>query len=77
MADRNTVETIVRKVRPGKDQKEKDILAVEEPLEIRLAYDRNGVPVQRSISVTMRTPGNDSELAVGFLYTENIISSLV
>lgn len=75
MADRNTVEAIVRKVRPGKDQKEKDILAVEEPLEIRLAYDRNGVPVQRSISVTMRTPGNDSELAVGFLYTENIISS--
>ena len=75
MADRNTVEAIVRKVRPGEDQKEKDILAVEEPLEIRLAYDRHGVSVQRSVSVTMRTPGNDSELAVGFLYTENIISS--
>ena len=65
----------MRKVRQGKDQRENDVLAVEEPLEIRLAYDRNGVAVQRSVSVTMRTPGNDSELAAGFLLTENIISS--
>jgi len=42
-----------------------DLLAVEEPLEIRL----NGSP----ISVTMRTPGDDLDLAVGFLLTEGII----
>ncbi len=74
MAVRNTVDAVVRKVRPGYDQRETDILAVEEPLEIRLAYSRKGVAVQRSISVTMRTPGNDFELAAGFLFTEDIIS---
>src|ERR1700675_4047335 len=42
-----------------------DLLAVEAPLEIRLG--------QRSLSVTMRTPGSDFELAVGFLYSEGMI----
>jgi FdhD protein len=50
-----------------------DELAVEEPLEIRLAYQADGQRVQRSISVTMRTPGQDAELAVGFLLGEGII----
>jgi FdhD protein len=44
-----------------------DSLAVEEPLEIRV----NGAP----ITVTMRTPGHDLELAAGFLLTEGIIES--
>lgn len=45
-------------------------LAVEEPLEIRL-----GLPdgKHRAISITMRTPGDDAELAAGFLFTEGII----
>jgi FdhD protein len=53
-----------------------DRLAVEEPLEIRLAYlGQNGLPVIQPISVTMRTPGpgEDIELAAGFLLTEGII----
>jgi FdhD protein len=41
-----------------------DVLAVEEPLEIRI----NGVPV----AVTMRTPGNDEELALGFCVSEGL-----
>ncbi len=49
-----------------------DILAVEEPLEIRLAME--GQP-PKNISITMRTPGNDFELAAGFLFTEGIIQS--
>ena len=50
-----------------------DELAVEEPLEINVGYDSEGIPVQKCISVTMRTPGNDEELGVGFLFTEGII----
>lgn len=50
-----------------------DELAVEEPLEINVGYDSTGTPVQKCISITMRTPGNDEELGVGFLFTEGII----
>lgn len=50
-----------------------DMLAAEEPLEIRLEYGPEASRIQKSISVTMRTPGNDFELARGFLYTEGII----
>ncbi len=52
-----------------------DAIAVEEPLEIRLLKEgasENG-GTGRPISITMRTPGNDSELALGFLYGEALI----
>jgi FdhD protein len=52
-----------------------DFLVVEEPLEIRLDFLRNGARHQKPISVTMRTPGHDEELALGFLFTEGIIKS--
>ena len=48
-------------------------LVVEQPLEIRLLYDVDGTATQKTISITMRTPGNDKELAAGFLFTEGII----
>ena len=51
-----------------------DCVAVEEPLEIRLGYATPDGRATRSISITMRTPGNDKELAAGFLFTEAIIS---
>lgn len=50
-----------------------DLLAVEEPLEIRLGFGPATDRQQRSLSVTMRTPGHDEELALGFLLTEGII----
>ncbi|MFD2940331.1 formate dehydrogenase accessory sulfurtransferase FdhD [Flavobacterium notoginsengisoli] len=52
-----------------------DTLSVEEPLEIRLSYGSNSDRIQKNISVTMRTPGNDIDLAIGFLFTEGIIAS--
>jgi hypothetical protein len=50
-----------------------DTLAVEEPLEIRLCHGPTGARKIKSLSVTMRTPGNDCELAAGFLATEAVI----
>jgi FdhD protein len=50
-----------------------DTLAIEEPLEIRIAYGPEESRTVKNISVTMRTPGNDAELATGFLFTEGII----
>lgn len=52
-----------------------DFLASEEPLEIRISYGAFPEQIQKSISVTMRTPGNDFELAKGFLFTEGIIKN--
>lgn len=52
-----------------------DMLAVEEPLEIRLGFVENSKYKHKAISITMRTPGNDFELAAGFLFTEGILQS--
>jgi len=50
-----------------------DAVAVEEPLEIQLAYGAAEDRKVKSISITMRTPGNDEELAAGFLMTEGVV----
>lgn len=55
---------------------ETDWLAVEEPLEIRLGFLESGRTKHRSVSITMRTPGDDFELAAGFLFTEGIVKSV-
>ena len=54
---------------------EKDSLAIEEPLEIRLGFYQNGKFKHKAVSITMRTPGDDFHLAAGFLFTEGIITS--
>ena len=50
-----------------------DKVAVEEPLEIQLAYSTPTGRMLKNIAVTMRTPGNDEELAAGFLFTEGVV----
>jgi FdhD protein len=52
-----------------------DLVAVEEPLEIRISFESAGERRAHSLSITMRTPGHDAELAVGFLVSERIIRS--
>ena len=53
-----------------------DVVAAEEPLGIRLGYSRaDGSRAEEDVSITMRTPGHDADLAIGFLFTEGIIHS--
>lgn len=54
-------------------QRRADQVAVEEPVEIQLCYPAAEGSAAKSISITMRTPGDDADLARGFLYTESII----
>lgn len=68
-------ESAIQEVRGGKADERFDRLAVEEPLEIRLSWRGDGRLVERSVAVTMRTPGHDVELALGFLRTEGVVSS--
>ena len=66
-----SVETL--KVGSGKAELEADLVVTEEPLEIRVGYGSENERQQFTLSVTMRTPGHDQELCIGFLYTEDVI----
>jgi FdhD protein len=63
----------VRKISGDSANSVDDQVAVEEPLEIRLGYKTPAGRTSSSVSITMRTPGCDADLAVGFLYSESII----
>lgn len=65
----------VEKISGDSAKSQPDQVAVEEPLEIRVGYSTPEGRTARSLSITMRTPGNDDELARGFLYGESIIQS--
>lgn len=66
----------IKKFKPKGIEETPDLVVIEEPLEIRLGFGEEHDRQQKSISVTMRTPtGHDFELALGFLFTEGIITS--
>ena len=71
---------ILKVTSPGSDKNSfvsnhaEDLLAVEQPLEIKIVYGPENDRQQKNISVTMCTPGHDEELAIGFLFTEGIIT---
>lgn len=75
MAGSSITHTVVKKISAATATAAADTVATEEPLEIRLEYMAAGRRISKSISVTMRTPGSDEELALGFLYTEGIIKT--
>ena len=52
-----------------------DVVAIEEPLEILVGVQQHGEPVEKTVSITMRTPADDFDLAAGFLFTEGLIHS--
>lgn len=66
---------IIKKVINNQLVDAEDLLAVEEPLGIELLYFADNKRSTKTISVTMRTPDNDEELAAGFLFTEGIINN--
>ena len=70
-----TVDTDVIRVRDGRATNAPDVVAAEEPLEIRIVCYGTELDDAISVSITMRTPGHDFELAVGFLRTEGIVRS--
>lgn len=67
------LQTPVERVTGRTSRQVLDNLAIEEPLEIQLNYWHSDSRQTRSISVTMRTPGDDFDLAAGFLMTEGVI----
>jgi FdhD protein len=74
MTEHATIDVTVERMHAaGVAASQRDVLAVEEPLEIRLDATVGNQPVRRTISITMRTPGHDRELAVGFLFNEGIV----
>ena len=50
-----------------------DLVSIEEPLEISIKFKNEKIWIQKIISITMRTPGNDEDLVRGFLFNEKII----
>jgi len=65
--NRNIITVPIHRVEPGSNASEQDLVAVEEPLQIRVG--------DRDVAITMRTPGHDRELAAGFLFTEGLLQS--
>ena len=53
-----------------------DLVSIEEPLEISLKYKEKNNWIEQTLSITMRTPGNDDDLVRGFLFNEQIVKSI-
>ena len=63
----------ITRVTGGERLVDSDAVAIEEPLEMRAGWLAEGEPHETFVSMTMRTPGHDFDLAAGFLFTERLI----
>ena len=72
-----TQQLSVLRVSAGSSVEQTETVTLEEPLEIQLEFGASTARINRPISVTMRTPGHDDELALGFLHTEGVLGSNV
>ena len=66
----------ISKFKNSKIEEAKDSVSIEEPLEMRLKYKIDDKWQTQNLSITMRTPGNDEDLVMGFLYNERIIENI-
>ena len=74
MSRRRAARVRVGRMRGGWFTTRGDSVAVEEPMEVRLEVAGDGATREHPVSVTMRTPGDDFELAAGFLFTEGVVT---
>ena len=66
----------VLKFKSGNLDNFNDHISIEEPVEIIIKYKDKEIWVEKTISVTMRTPGDDEDLVRGFLFNEKIIEKI-
>lgn len=69
------VTTEVDVVRGGTSARERDAVAIEEPMQIRVVDGPAEARTEADLAVTMRTPGDDTALALGFLHGEGVVHS--
>jgi FdhD protein len=65
----------IKRISQGRMADMDDRLAIEEPMQIQVGYDSETGFIKKNMAITMRTPGHDTGLATGFLFTEGIIKN--
>jgi FdhD protein len=76
MSDKRSLSRRIDKVSATDVRSREDLMALEEPLEIQVAFGPGESRQWKTVAITMRTPGNDRELAAGFLVGEGLLRSL-
>jgi FdhD protein len=73
MARTPVASTKVERIERQRREHTRDLVAVEEPLQILLEHGEAHARTEAPLAMTMRTPGNDRDLVTGFLYAEGVI----
>jgi len=76
MARTPVASTKVERIERQRREHTRDLVAVEEPLQMLLEHGEAHARTEAPLAMTMRTPGNDSDLVTGFLYAEGVIAGI-